>query len=111
MVNPGGTGRPRFVISARFAPFPPSRSFWSLLPSPNEYTSLVMRPRGRGRRSGQKQSGAGPARAPPPPLWPRGRTAARPDDADDAHRAPILDSFQNRRDTAARVRADRTPTG
>ena len=52
----------------------------------------------------------GPARAPTPPLWPRGRTAARPDDADDAHRAPILDSFQNRRDTAARVRADRTPT-
>ena len=30
---PGGTGRPRLVISARLAPLPPSRSFWSLLPS------------------------------------------------------------------------------
>jgi hypothetical protein len=26
IVNPGGTGTPRFVISARFAPFPPSTS-------------------------------------------------------------------------------------
>jgi hypothetical protein len=33
MVNPGGTGRPRFVISARLAPLPPRRSFMSLLPS------------------------------------------------------------------------------
>ncbi len=33
MVNPGGTGNPMFVISARLAPFPPSRSFMSLLPS------------------------------------------------------------------------------
>ena len=32
MVNPGGTGRPSFVISARLAPLPPSRSFWSLSP-------------------------------------------------------------------------------
>ena len=31
--NPWGTGSPMFVISARFAPFPPSRSFMSLLPS------------------------------------------------------------------------------
>ena len=29
----GGTGRPSLVISARFAPLPPSRSFWSLSPS------------------------------------------------------------------------------
>ena len=65
MVNPGGTGRPRFVISARFAPFPPSRSFWSLLPSPNEYTSLVMLPPGHGRRSwAMIMDGAG-ARADP----------------------------------------------
>ncbi len=27
IVNPGGTGNPRFVISARFAPLPPRRSF------------------------------------------------------------------------------------
>ncbi len=33
MVNPGGTGRPRLLISARFAPLPPSNSFMSLLPS------------------------------------------------------------------------------
>ncbi len=33
MVNPGGTWRPRFVISARLAPLPPRRSFISLLPS------------------------------------------------------------------------------
>ena len=32
-VNPGGTGRPAFVISASPAPLPPSRSFMSLLPS------------------------------------------------------------------------------
>ena len=33
MMKPGGTGRPRLVISARFAPLPPSRSFRSLFPS------------------------------------------------------------------------------
>ena len=33
IVKPGGTGMPMFVISARLAPFPPSRSFMSLLPS------------------------------------------------------------------------------
>src|SRR6185437_9653058 len=33
MVNPGGTGRPRLAISARFAPLPPSRSRISALPS------------------------------------------------------------------------------
>jgi hypothetical protein len=27
IVNPGGTGNPRFVISARFAPLPPSKNF------------------------------------------------------------------------------------
>ena len=32
MVNPGGTGRPRLVISPRLAPLPPSRSFMSRLP-------------------------------------------------------------------------------
>ncbi len=32
MVKPGGTGRPSLVISARFAPLPPSRSAWSLPP-------------------------------------------------------------------------------
>ena len=32
IVNPGGTGNPSFTISARFAPLPPSRSFWSLSP-------------------------------------------------------------------------------
>ena len=33
MVNPGGTGRPALVISARPAPLPPRVSFMSLLPS------------------------------------------------------------------------------
>src|SRR6266704_3539595 len=45
MVNPGGTGRPAFVISARPAPLPPRSSFIlplpSALPPPNEYTYLV----------------------------------------------------------------------
>src|SRR5262249_40532045 len=42
MVNPGGTGRPRPAISARFAPLPPSRFFIAALPSavppPKAYT-------------------------------------------------------------------------
>src|SRR5437867_4224019 len=42
MVNPGGTGRPRFAISARTAPLPPRMSRIaaepSARPSPNEYT-------------------------------------------------------------------------
>jgi len=42
IVNPGGTGIPRSVISARFAPLPPSRSpIWarpSALPAPKKYT-------------------------------------------------------------------------
>src|SRR3954469_21992349 len=44
MVKPGGTGRPMFAISARFAPLPPRRFFISLLPSdlppPKKYTRL-----------------------------------------------------------------------
>jgi hypothetical protein len=44
IVKPGGTGRPRFVISARFAPFPPRRNFWSLLPSSNAYTYFTVSP-------------------------------------------------------------------
>src|SRR5262245_49928435 len=44
-VNPGGTGSPAFVISARPAPLPPSVSFMSLLPSalppPKKYTYWV----------------------------------------------------------------------
>src|SRR5690554_2671024 len=42
IVNPGGTGRAIFVISARFAPVPPSRSFWSLSPSLNRNTNFAM---------------------------------------------------------------------
>src|ERR1700685_3687517 len=45
MVNPGGTGRPAFVISARPAPLPPRTSFIlplpSALPPPKEYTYFV----------------------------------------------------------------------
>src|SRR6266542_3585537 len=41
IVNPGGTGRPRFVISARLAPLPPSRNFWSLLPSSKAKTYFM----------------------------------------------------------------------
>src|SRR5262249_39959122 len=33
MVKPGGTGNPRFAISARFAPLPPSKSRIAALPS------------------------------------------------------------------------------
>src|SRR5918992_1965944 len=47
MVNPGGTGTPRFVISARFAPLPPSTRFISRVPSarpfPKKYTRRVTR--------------------------------------------------------------------
>src|SRR4051794_8644669 len=42
MMNPGGTGRPRLVISARFAPLPPKRSFRSLLPSAKSYTYFTV---------------------------------------------------------------------
>src|SRR5215213_11597846 len=35
MVNPGGIGRPRRVISARLAPLPPSSSRWEASPSVN----------------------------------------------------------------------------
>src|SRR5260221_11848613 len=38
MVKPEGTGRPRFVISARLAPLPPSRYFCSFEPSSKAYT-------------------------------------------------------------------------
>src|SRR5262245_16560216 len=42
IVNPGGTGRPALVISARPEPLPPSRSFMlrlpSALPFPKKYT-------------------------------------------------------------------------
>jgi hypothetical protein len=44
IVNPGGTGRPAFVISARPEPLPPSSSFIVRLPSafpfPKKYTYL-----------------------------------------------------------------------
>src|SRR5688500_12140527 len=44
IVNPGGTGRPALVISARPEPFPPSTSFIvrspSALPLPKKYTYL-----------------------------------------------------------------------
>src|SRR5438093_4665109 len=42
IVNPGGTGTPRLVISARLAPLPPSTAFMSrvpsALPAPKKYT-------------------------------------------------------------------------
>src|ERR1700733_6312114 len=44
MVKPGGTDRPSLLISARFAPLPPSRTFMSARPSaapaPNAYSHL-----------------------------------------------------------------------
>src|SRR4051794_27216918 len=43
MTKPGGTGSPIRVISARFAPLPPSRSLRSLLPSTKSYTYLGIR--------------------------------------------------------------------
>src|SRR5690606_27377005 len=46
MVKPGGTGRPRLLISARLAPLPPRRSRMSArpsaLPSPKAYTHLPL---------------------------------------------------------------------
>jgi hypothetical protein len=46
IVKPGGTGRPRFDISARFAPLPPKRfripASPSALPSPKPYTHFVI---------------------------------------------------------------------
>src|SRR5690349_16449043 len=46
MVKPGGTGRPRLLISARLAPLPPSRFFISALPSalpsPKPYTHFAI---------------------------------------------------------------------
>ncbi len=46
MVNPGGTGIPILAISARFAPFPPRSSRWSLVPSvcsfPKKYTYFIV---------------------------------------------------------------------
>src|SRR5487761_1759207 len=46
MVNPGGTGSPTLVISARPAPLPPSMSFMVPLPSadppPKKYTYCVL---------------------------------------------------------------------
>src|SRR5262245_12108316 len=42
MVNPGGTGRPRLVISARLAPLPPSSSIWLLSLSVKPYTYLAI---------------------------------------------------------------------
>src|SRR5260370_13933062 len=45
MVNPGGKGKPAFVISARPAPLPPSSSFIlplpSALPAPKKKTYFV----------------------------------------------------------------------
>src|SRR5690606_19790922 len=45
-VKPGGTGRPRLLISARFAPLPPRRlrslAAPSALPSPNVYTHFAI---------------------------------------------------------------------
>jgi hypothetical protein len=48
IVNPGGTGRPILTISARLAPLPPSRSFWSLPPSEKSKTNLCRAPVDRG---------------------------------------------------------------
>src|SRR6476659_7262947 len=46
MVKPGGTGRPRLLISARLAPLPPSSARIPALPSavplPKEYTQRAM---------------------------------------------------------------------
>src|SRR4051812_23940246 len=54
MMNPGGTGSPNRVISARLAPLPPSRSFWSLSPSLKSKTNFADGP--------PSAAGAGPTR-------------------------------------------------
>ena len=42
IVKPGGTGSPAFVISARFAPFPPSKLRISALPSLKSHTRFCV---------------------------------------------------------------------
>ena len=56
IVNPGGTGTPRFVISARFAPLPPRIAFMSFVPSafpsPKKNTDVAPVVAGAGRLLG-----------------------------------------------------------
>src|SRR6202007_135373 len=42
IVNPGGTGRPILLISARLAPLPPSSSRIGAVPSSKSHTRLVV---------------------------------------------------------------------
>src|SRR4051812_11104249 len=60
-VNPGGTGNPSRVISARLAPLPPKRSFSSLLPSLNSYTYFGISSTSRKPASGRKHQHCDPA--------------------------------------------------
>src|SRR3954467_9454510 len=61
MMNPGGTGSPNRVISARLAPLPPSRSFWSLSPSLKSKTNFADGP--------PSAAGAGPTRGGSAAVW------------------------------------------
>ena len=73
IVKPGGTGRPSFVISARFAPLPPSRNFCSLEPSSKAYTYFTRVSRECSRRTGEKTS----LPRPPPPAASASRVPGR----------------------------------
>src|SRR3954447_8865064 len=77
MVKPGGTGRPMTVISARFAPLPPSRSAIARLPSLKSYTYLVI------RRSFPDGSGGGLCVVTTPPAQPPQLVGTPDDDRED----------------------------
>src|ERR1043166_9201450 len=61
MVNPGGTGRPRFAISARPAPLPPRMSRMAAEPSarpgPKKYTHRSSAGTGASDREGMQRRG------------------------------------------------------
>src|SRR5438552_18323579 len=61
MVNPGGTGRPRFAISARPAPLPPKISRMAAEPSarpgPKKYTHRSSAGTGASDREGMQRRG------------------------------------------------------
>src|SRR5688500_9872769 len=86
MVKPGGTGRPSTVISARLAPLPPRRSFWSLPPSANPCTKVVtLRGCTELRSCARDRSpGSGPEAA-----LPLGVRADRPEEVDATEVGPV----------------------
>ena len=84
MVNPGGTGKPSFVISARFAPSPPNRSFWSFVT-----LGEVVHVAAAGKPCTSPKSSSSPSAANPPVSCRTqrlGRAGHNPGQAGPAHR-------------------------